>query len=1137
MEIKKLVQQYIYWPEVENIYQKNVDFSQVAVSDLKSLFAPDLEGQKAIIKHKIIRFYALNEMLAKLRQQENELLDEKALQLYKKYIQEMETSSKKLFTYIFFISLVEARHCLDLHDIRTISNSIERADQELISNQENKTSSKYYPLKEKNIAKFLKQKEEIDKTYGDLEYLFNHEDYDKYKKELDVINVRYRKVEKRIYHFNRKEMNLFEKQLEETLQERVQEATNEFIVNLSSKFLKQDENGEDIDIEHINKFLKLYAAMVTDGNYSHNSVYDKLKPLLEDDKFKDITISNMMKAIVNIFKFGSFEGGYGGEPWAKITEHGLNFARGSINTEVFLDQAFSLEHNNGNMFNKNIVFRNSGENYWKVMTINPKDNEDFQELHYGINDCQFFLNAQHQGQLLSFLDIDFNELDKNVGKDTLAPKLAQLQESGLIPKYMTAYGIKSMDRGIEENLQNLKQLAQDFHEENSDFKTLLKDFKVEKPVFDIYSLINGCKEGSTKIDLGEKGKLFCNLTNYQLKKYTAFTTEATINKIDYNYSFDYLDTKNIPIDKLKKETLGNKALGLAQMHEMNLPVPNALVFPTTNASGYFKEKAKWINDLRPELNKIKHYFTDVKGDPIACSVRSGSSISMPGMMDTILNVGIDDSNYDYFCKKMGKDVTNECVVKFMSLFSKSLLHEEINFSNSFPKALFQFKEVLHRHGIAQSYENKFPLNARQQYKWCLQAVFQSWHSERAVAYREHQGLSHDLGTAAIVQQMVFGNLNEKSCTGVVFSRDCISGEKGIIGEFLPKAQGEDVVSGAVTPKNIKELKDFNPTVYDELIAICEKLEKDSNEIQDIEFTVEDGKLYILQKRKAVCSSLAKVKLNQELFESGVITEEKMLETISFDSLISKDIVDNGVSKPEMRGLIGNPGVLRGIVVRSEEDMLKFSDLYQEHKRDTNFGWIFYAPETSPDHAPIMIKTQGFITSNGGFTSHAAILSRSWDKPCIVGVGHEDNALLESGSIITIDANNGHVYKNILPLKEGSKEEISILVNRILEHNKINMDELINENVINTQQAVLDVNNKKSWMEQYASAVKVEANPVKHSKFLDLGHKVALMVLKAQTKNHKDIKNYVNNIKSSWDTVEKMTIEQNEIKKSTSTARM
>ena len=1137
MQIKNLIQQYIYWPEVENIYQKNIDFSQAKVSDLNSLFEKEMQANKVSIEDIIIRFYALNEVLAKLRQQENNLLDNKALELYKQYVNEVEESSKKLFTYIFFISLIEVRHCHDLKNL-DMTNSMQTVDDSKVYKYRKGLQEKFFPIQKKNTEKLGKAVKSIDSLVENQSLI---EETIKNKKKAQSHYVR---VQERINSYIERLVDIYIIELENTRENRIQEESQIKFDEAMLKFTQQDGNGEYISHEKLSKFLQIGKILPNITSNGRSAIHENLMPYLKQEDLKDLTIEDVLKCVVNIFKFGDFNHEYGGQPWANIAEHGLNFVRGRMNAEVFLDQAFSLEHNNGNMFNKNIVFKNSERKSWHSYRIYPDDPSMNEHDVYNINTCQFLLNAQHQGQLLSLLSLNRTILKNKIETEPLTTSYEQYQKYGLLPAYLKKSEVTMIDYYISENLLNIQRIIEDFNFSNTDFHKNITNVKVDIPKFNIPSILDKCRLRNKKTLQITENEILLHLTNDQLHKYFKNQNEQLIieDKKEYIYSFEYLDTKNVPLDKLNKEFLGNKALGIAQMHNMNLSVPKALVFPAINATTYFKEKDNWLNDLDIQLKKIKNYFTDSQGNPIACSVRSGSSISMPGMMDTILNVGIDDSNYDYFCEKMGQNVTNECAIKFMKLFTKSLFNEDIKFSTDISKALKQFRKVLVENSIDHNkniFFNKsyFPLSASQQYKWCLQAVFKSWHSERATVYRNHHGISHDIGTAAIVQQMVFGNLNENSCTGVVFSRDCISGDKGIIGEFLPKAQGEDVVSGAVTPKNIKELKEFNPIVYNELVAICERLEKDTGDVQDIEFTVEDSKLYILQKRKAVCSPMAQLKLSQELFESGLINESKLIESINIDNLIVKDIVDTGNTKPEIKGLVGNPGIMRGILIHSQEDMIKYADLYEQHKRDTNFGWIFYAPETSPDHAPIMLKTQGFITSNGGFTSHAAILSRSWDKPCIVGVGNEDNDLLKSGAIITMDANSGQIYKDVLPLKEGSKAEVANMVNLILDYHKVNIEELIKEGAANTHIAVLEVNNRKSWMEEYVNAVKLDNTTRKNANFLDLGHKIALMLVKIKEDNKKTVKEYVSCINPSLDEVENIKLEQAEKVENTNRVRM
>jgi pyruvate,orthophosphate dikinase len=1017
MEIKNLAQQYIYWPELENKYQTNIDMSKVTLGELTPLFKTYAEKGKTSVTDSIITFYGLNETLARVRQEGNDVLEVKTLDLYKTYFTEIEDLSQKMFSYVFMISMMEARHCRD----------------------------------------FKKVKE--------------HNENFRYEREYE--NASYDEQEK--------------------MKEGWPEKLGKFKDQLVQEYVTNKPGGITVDPAKFRLFFDLVENISNIESYTRDQVQSDFIPLLSQDPYSALTIGDALECAEVMFTQNNFRSSFGGKPWANIAEHAKKFAKGDINAEVFIDQAFSLEHNGGQIFNKDIIFKGVNANDWYTGEL--KGMFDRNVNSYTMLDTQVCLNAQHQGQLLSWLKCDYSQSVHNV---IYGVTYETAKKAGVIPEEFTASQYENAQEYIKTNMRNLQSIFGQFKEDHPELIKSLEAVSINLPPADIYTTLNQVMRGNGngKLKIPDNHKGFHKLSNYLITKGTRKNKFDEEIEKPYNFSFDYLDTKAVPVEKMKKELLGNKAFGLAQMHEINLPVPNALVFPATNAGSFYKDKAKWIAALRPELNKVTDFFKDKDGNPIACSVRSGSAISMPGMMDTILNVGIDNSNYNYFCKKMGKEVVNECVTKFMSLFCKSLLGEEVKFSGHFSKALFQFRDVLSKHKIPQDFNGIFPLNARQQYKWCLQAVFSSWHSERANAYREHQGVSHDIGTAAIVQQMVFGNLNEKSCTGVVFSRDCISGEKGIIGEFLPQAQGEDVVSGAVTPKNIKEMEAFNPEAYAKLLEICERLEKDTGDIQDIEFTIEDGDLYILQKRKAVCSSLAQAKLNQELYELGLIDKEHMLKSIKLDSLISKDVVDTTGAKVEGKGLVGNPGVIRGIVVRNEKEMEEYREIYELNKRDTNYGWIFYAPETSPEHAPIMLKTQAFITSNGGFTSHAAILARSWDKPCVVGMGDLDNPLLKSGSLVTI-------YANILPLKESNNQEIKSIVDNILEHYQVNIDEIAKDNPF--EEIVQSVNSMPSWMEKYKAAHRVaeeKAGNVKLNKFINLGQKVALMIVKAQEQEMK-----------------------------------
>ena len=1029
MEIKSLLNNYIYWPEIDVPYNKGIDFSHTSMVDFSSILEKNLNNNDKIVSHEIIKFYGLNETLSKIRQDSNEILDNRAIELYKTYIDEVNTQSQTMFSYIFSICVTETRHCRAFSKIQ-----------------------------------------EIEERYKhDNNYFGNDE-------KCEEIKNRYK------------------------------ESAKEYMKEMVLQYKEYDSS---IDVEKLSLFFE-YMLEIKRIGYGRNEITNKFLEIFKNNEDEsNFTVGEILNFCRVLFSYNDYHGGYGGEPWEKITKHGLDFATGKINAEVFIDQSFSLEHNGGQIFNKETIYDSNIESHhWSTQQI-----AQYKEKRlYRVLETQFLLNLQHKGYLLSFIKANFDstELDNIYEKsEELYDKLNSIYNlEGLINKFEMPDILET----IHGNIHNLKRIQQKFISHNTAFTAIINAYPISTPTFNFAKAIEGAKQDREQVEIPTTHYLYHEiLSSFIRGKKPTEKNDIT----NYSFSFDLLNINDVPHEKNNKLFLGNKAYGLVDMTQNNLPVPAASVFPTNNAASYFNERTKWLTKLRPNLSKIINDFRNSDYMVHPFSVRSGSSISMPGMMDTILNVGIDDTNYDYLCDKMGKSVVDECVNKFIKLFVKSKLQEDIELSGNLAKNLFKFRVLLDKHNITQNYDNKFPLNSKQQLRHCVEAVFNSWNSERAIAYRDFHNIPNDIGTAAIVQKMVFGNLNDNSCTGVLFSRDCISGKKGIIGEFLPKAQGEDVVSGTVTPLNISELKAFNPAAYKQLVDIAENLEKNTGDIQDIEFTIEDGKLYILQKRKAVCSSIAQYKLNLELYEQGLIDKEALLNSMSVENLISKDSLDTTNAQELSNGLIGNPGIIRGIIIKNVEDMSLYSHLYDELKEDKNFGWIFVAKETSPEHAPIMLKTNAFITGNGGFTSHAAILARSWDKPCIVGIGEESIENLFSGTVVSIDAHTGKIYNNILPLKEEKESNIDNIVNDILTHYNINLNEL--EHLKNEK--LDEINSLSFWTEDFISQkslTKKETQDKKFDKFLNLGQQIAIMVLKERAKdlNSDKVTQNIKNISAS-----------------------
>ena len=1026
MELEHLAKQYIYWPEVDNKYQKNVDLSKVTMLELHPILNLASEQNRESVSGAIARFYCLNEALAKLRERENDVLGKESIELYQTYTKEIDKLSKQMFSYIFTICIMEARHCKD--------------------------------------------------------YIAFQDVYDENAPKLE------------------KKEDLFGINPNDTPE--IIEATNN-IANFKKNLLDRNYRNKFVTRKEYKTFCKVHDMIESLSKlreYDRDEVNEVFIPKLKDEQYSDLTVEDVFKSLSVLFNTNHFKRNYGGKAWGDIAKHGLAFVTGKINPEVFVDQAFSLEHNSGQIFNKAVIFHGP-----KLMQLRTNNLDSQSELSVQAYETQILLNMQHQGQLMDFLTKRIPVCHANTGWEQFNYAVS----NGSIPSDTSFYNFEHFVGGLQQNSNTLHNLQatvlKNLEKSSPGLIDTIKALHLESTPLDTLKIFNKLNIDNNGFSqtwyIPEQNESFHKLNDQLLYNFEFIVNiPPKIKKNTAPFVFEHFDTAAVPNDKMNRNILGNKALGLAEMQQMNLPVPKAMVFPTTNSNSFFTKKTEWNKNLKAMLPQMKDYFRDEQGNPVLCSVRSGSAVSMPGMMDTVLNVGIDNTNYDQFCDKMGTAVTNECAVKFMTLFTKSLLGETVKYPKSIEAATNKFRKVLEAHSIPHTKKGLFPLKAEEQYKWCLHAVFSSWNSERATAYRNHEGISHTIGTAAIAQQMVFGNLNNKSCTGVAFSRDCISGEKGIIGEFLPKAQGEDVVSGAVTPINIREMPVHFPEAYSQLVSICEKLEKSTGEIQDIEFTVENKKLYILQKRKAVSSDLATIKLNYDLVAEGVITKEEMLASIKVKTLIGQDIVDTAGKNSLVNGLVANPGILRGVIVRDAQDMKTYRSLYEEHQKEKNFGWIFYAPETSPEHAPIMIGTHGFITGNGGFTSHAAILARSWKKPCVVGVGEEYGEVqLESGRLVTLDATNGRVYDGMLPLISNQNKEIKSIVKTLLKHHNINLKELKETNPFDS--VIKEINSTKTWMEDFTSA-KFIPTKIKPSmtNFVKLGDKVAIILAKAQEQN-------------------------------------
>ncbi len=510
------------------------------------------------------------------------------------------------------------------------------------------------------------------------------------------------------------------------------------------------------------------------------------------------------------------------------------------------------------------------------------------------------------------------------------------------------------------------------------------------------------------------------------------------------YAFEEADSKN-------RMLLGGKGAGLSEMTRLKLPVPSGFTITTEVCNKYYDNGKKLPKDVMPQVMKNIVKMEKKTGkkwnstkNPLLVSVRSGAAISMPGMMDTILNLGLNEKtvegfaqqtknprfswdSYRRFIQLFGKVVFGVNDEKFDYVLNSAKKKQEVSDDSklnvkSLKKIVSQYKKICEDHT-----KRKFPDTPNEQLGLAIEAVFKSWMGERAVVYREKNGITKDIanGTAVNIVTMVFGNMGDDSATGVVFTRNGHNGKKEIEGEYLTNAQGEDVVAGVRTGKNVELLKREMPKSYKELSNACTKLEKHFREPQDIEFTIEQGKFYLLQTRTAKMSAGALVKTSVDMVKEKLIDKNKALTRIpaqQLEALLHRTMNESKIKEHKQlaKGIAASPGAASGIAVF---DVKKAIELGEAGKKV-----ILVRKETKPEDVPAFFSAEGILTSLGGKSSHAAIVSRGMGKPCIVGcaelkINYDNNTCtangitVKDGETISIDGSRGIIFIGEVPTVE------------------------------------------------------------------------------------------------------------------------
>jgi pyruvate,orthophosphate dikinase len=490
-----------------------------------------------------------------------------------------------------------------------------------------------------------------------------------------------------------------------------------------------------------------------------------------------------------------------------------------------------------------------------------------------------------------------------------------------------------------------------------------------------------------------------------------------------------------------KRLLGGKGANLAEMTKMGLPVPPGFIITTETCLEYSGAGEKMPEGLMDEVadgithieEKTGKKFGDAN-NPLLVSVRSGAAISMPGMMDTILNLGLNDETAKGLAKLSGNErFAYDAYRRFIAMFCKIAMGVQGELFDE------TFERIKRKHGakydtdldaealkeVVEEFKKickdalgkEFPSDPYEQLRLAIEAVFKSWNSPRCIAYRKEFKITPDIanGTAVNVVAMVFGNMGNDSATGVAFTRDPATGENVLFGEYLTNAQGEDVVAGVRTPKPISKMKDEMPQTYQELLKIRDILEHRYREVQDFEFTIERGKLYILQTRSGKMNAEARVKTAVNMVKEGIITKEDAILRLypeQLERLMHKRINPKAKAKPIARGLAASPGAASGIAIFSADDA--------EREGKSGKNVILVREETKPEDVHGFFASQGILTSRGGKTSHAAVVARGIGKPCVSGCeairidvrakkAYIGEAVIKEGDVLTIDGSSGDVY--------------------------------------------------------------------------------------------------------------------------------
>lgn len=634
-------------------------------------------------------------------------------------------------------------------------------------------------------------------------------------------------------------------------------AERERQINVYAKYMKTDSTGYKPSKESLTLIYDMCEELYRTNQEKSSIGKDDIISLLEESirydpnnsfepqgnpLFSKIPIKDIFCMFESIYAVDRFPYKKGGHLFEKICEDTQNFLLGKSLLSEYVESSRVTESNKLDPFSARMIFSRPSVSVYQGVEL----------ANYNVSDLKILNKVIDSGVLSKFVNYKNRQPSIWSQREEL---YESLKNSSAFNNTLNYNGFKRGIAVISNNMGNLNGLFGKFQTNNSELMQKLSKFYPETLSLDLNCALEGVRDEVGHLryimsDYRGTSNLANILLNNEIKE---GSPSIAVSPPSVSLNVEYYSLDNIP----KQSILGDKAQGLVNLKNNNYPVAEGIVFPVENSYLYQSNKAAWLKSLRPALSEISKNFKDSNGHPALWSV-SQSPVN-GGTGSSILNVGIDSSNYDYLCKEMGEKVVNECVNNFMKTFCHTSFNEKIEFSSNLPKALFQFRRVLNRHGVAQDFDNNFPLNSRQQYRLSLDGV-----------------LKFDYGVGIIVQKMVYGNRNELSGTGQYTSRAQGSGKTGMQGMFNSQSQTRENKSFEM----IESLKTTMPGVFAQLEKMAGEFEIREQCIQKIDFVVDNGQVYFTHRENVVMEPLAQCNLNLDLYQKGLIDKDQLLNSLN-----------------------------------------------------------------------------------------------------------------------------------------------------------------------------------------------------------------------------------------------------------------